>query len=141
MIENERRLCGEVDVKAACRCLGVSRSGYGRWRKRNKAKAADTRETSLKNAIHDVAARFPRYGYRRITKALHRSGEKVNHKRVQRIMRQESLSCKKRLFHPQTTDSNHSLTTYPNLAKDLKPTDVNQLWVSDITYIQQPHRV
>ena len=138
MIENERRLCGKVDVKAACRCLGVSRSGYAKWRKRNKAKASDTRETSLKNAIHDVAARFPRYGYRRITKALHRNGEKVNHKRVQRIMRQESLLCKKRLFRPQTTDSNHSLMTYPNLAKGLKPTDVNQLWVSDITYIQLP---
>jgi transposase InsO family protein len=40
------------------------------------------------------------------------------------------------MFRPQTTDSNHNLRTYPNLAKDMKVTDLNQLWVADITYIR-----
>ncbi len=35
-----------------------------------------------------------------------------------------------------TTDSNHGEKIYPNLARDLKVTDINQLWVADITYIQ-----
>ena len=53
-------------------------------------------------------------------------------------MRQEKLLCQRKLFHPRTTNSDHALKTYPNLAKHIKPTAVNQLWVSDITYIQLP---
>ena len=37
---------------------------------------------------------------------------------------------------PPTTDSKHRLTVYPNLARDLLLTDINQLWVADITYIR-----
>ena len=36
---------------------------------------------------------FPGYGYRRVTKELYRRGWSVNHKRVLRIMREESLLC------------------------------------------------
>ena len=36
----------------------------------------------------------------------------------------------------RTTDSNHSLTVYPNLARGLALSNINQLWVSDITYIR-----
>jgi putative transposase len=35
-----------------------------------------------------------------------------------------------------TTDSRHNLPTYPNLARDMVPTAINQLWVADITYIR-----
>jgi putative transposase len=35
-----------------------------------------------------------------------------------------------------TTDSNHGLSIYPNLDTDLTPSNVNQLWVADITYIR-----
>ena len=38
-----------------------------------------------------------------------------------------------------TTDSNHSFRIYPNLTKNLNVTRLNQLWVSDITYIRLPH--
>ncbi len=51
-------------------------------------------------------------------------------------MREDSLLCVKRLFRPVTTDSNHRLRVYPNLAKDLEVTGLNQLWVADITYIR-----
>lgn len=138
MIRNEQLIGDGADVESACRCLGVSRSGYARWLKRDLQDAASAKDADIKNSIHDVAARFPRYGYRRVTKALHRDGEMVNHKHVLRIMREEDLLCRKKSFRVQTTDSNHQLRTYPNLAKDLALTDVNQLWVSDITYIQLP---
>ena len=51
-------------------------------------------------------------------------------------MREDNLLCIKKNFTPRTTDSEHNLTVYPNLAKDLKVTAVNQLWVADITYIR-----
>ena len=51
-------------------------------------------------------------------------------------MREDNLLCMKKRFRLQTTDSNHSEKIYLNLAKDLIVTDINQLWVADITYIQ-----
>ena len=81
---------------------------------------------------------FPGYGYRRVAAELHRRGWIVNHKRVLRIMRKESLLCQiKRRFVP-TTDSAHTFGIYPNLIKDIEIGDLNQVWISDITYIRLP---
>jgi transposase InsO family protein len=60
----------------------------------------------------------------------------VNSKRVLRIMREDNLLCHRRKKFVRTTDSDHGLRVYPNLAKDLVLTGVNQLWVADITYIR-----
>jgi putative transposase len=82
---------------------------------------------------------FPGYGYRRVTKELYRRGWTVNHKRVLRLMRQESLLCqiKQRRFVP-TTDSAHAFGVYPNLIKDRKLDGLDQAWISDITYVRLP---
>ncbi len=45
------------------------------------------------------------------------------------------LKVRNRIRKPRTTDSTHGLPVYPNLVKGFIPTRVNQLWVSDITYI------
>jgi transposase InsO family protein len=67
---------------------------------------------------------------------VRRRGFDVNHKRVLRLMRADNLLCVRRRAFVLTTDSRHSLPVYPNLARELAPTAVNQLWVSDITYIR-----
>ncbi len=65
------------------------------------------------------------------------SGWAVNHKRVLRITREDNLLClKKRKFRPATTDSRHGWRVWPNLARRMLPMAVNQLWVSDITYVR-----
>src|SRR6202035_2808646 len=59
------------------------------------------------------------------------------HKRVARIRREDNLLCvPKQAFRPPTTDSRHHWYVWPNLARHLVPTTVNQLWVADITYIR-----
>jgi transposase InsO family protein len=76
-----------------------------------------------------------------VTKALQRAGWVINHKRVLRLMREESLLCRLRRRWVKTTDSQHGLEVYPNL---LKPagwrllTGKDQAWVADITYIRLP---
>lgn len=76
-------------------------------------------------------------GYRRITAQLRHLGFVVNHKRVQRLRREDNLLCLRRpAFRPATTDSKHRFKVYPNLARKLLATTVNQLWVSDITYVR-----
>src|SRR6202043_2641341 len=60
----------------------------------------------------------------------------VNHKRVLRMMREDNLLCVRRRAFVVTTDSRHDLPVYSNLAREIKPTAINQLWVADITYIR-----
>ena len=52
------------------------------------------------------------------------------------VMRKYGLLIKKRRGKPQTTDSNHWMKKYPNLIKQWEPTASDQLWVSDITYLE-----
>lgn len=53
-------------------------------------------EAPLTKRIVELAAAFGRYGYRRITALLNREGWRVNHKRVERIWRQQGLKIPKR---------------------------------------------
>jgi putative transposase len=90
----------------------------------------------LRDAIQKIALEMPAYGYRRITEELRGQGWAVNGKRVLRMMREDNLLCLRRRKFVVTTDSNHRLPIYPNLARDLKVAGLNQLWVADLTYIR-----
>jgi hypothetical protein len=117
-----------------CVLSEVSRAGYYRhWR----CTAPRLEETELRDAIQHLALSHRHYGYRRITALLSREGWSVNHKRVLRLMREDNLLClRRRTFIPATTDSDHRFRVYPNLARKLETTAVNQLWVADITYVR-----
>jgi len=93
-------------------------------------------ERALTDRIEGIAEEFPPYGYRKVTAQLHREGLLVNHKRIQRIMRERGLGVKKRRRFVRTTDSNHPYPVYPNLIKHHVVTGINQVWVADLTYIR-----
>lgn len=128
-------LIGEagIPVTKAAELLGVSRSGYYRWRKKTNDNSGDM---ELRNLIQKIAIEFPAYGYRRITAELRNRGYTVNHKKVLRLMREDNLLCVKKTFKPVTTNSNHKYRKYPNLLKDLEINRINQVWAADITYIR-----
>jgi len=91
----------------------------------------------VRSAIQTIALEHRRrYGYRRITAELHRRGMQVNHKRVARIMREDNLLGAQPKLFVVTTNSNHKLEIYLNLASRMKLTGIHQLWVADITYIR-----
>ena len=92
-------------------------------------------EARLVEEIKAVCAEWPAYGYRRVTLELHDQGHVINHKKVMRLMKENGLSVRSRRRFTVTTDSNHDGPIFPNLARDIVPTSVNQLWVADITYI------
>ena len=90
----------------------------------------------LRSVVQKIALSQPSYGYRRVQAELRRRGHQVNHKRVRRLMREDNLLCLRRRSFVRTTDSRHGFTVYPNLARKMVLTDINQLWVADITYIR-----
>ena len=136
MIEQVRKEHPEMSIERLCELMGVSRSWY--YGRPSGAEKKAKQDVALRDAIERIILEFPGYGYRRITAALRRAGWTVNHKRVLRIMRQESLLCQlKRRFVP-TTDSAHTFGRYPNLIKDIEIDGLDQAWISDITYIRLP---
>lgn len=123
----------ELPIRRACSGLQIGKSSYYEW----KMKKPKDEDTALRNEIQGIALEFPCYGYRRITHELHRRKIPINHKRVLRIIKEDNLLCRrKKTFRPVTTQSNHNCRIYPNLAKNLKVTGLNQLWVADITFIR-----
>ena len=120
-------------MNALCQMTGLSRAGFYRWR---APRAATPVEMEVRDQMQKVALGSPAYGYRRITAELQERGFAVNHKRVLRMMREDNLLCVRRRAFVVTTDSRHNLPVYPNLAREIKPTAINQLWIADITYIR-----
>jgi putative transposase len=125
----------DLSVRRLCALLGVGRSWY---HERPERPTQAERDVALRDAVERLVLAFPGYGYRRVTKALRREGWAVNHKRVLRLMRQESLLCQLERRFVVTTDSGHGLRTYPNLVAGLEPTGPDQVWVADITYVRLP---
>jgi transposase InsO family protein len=135
MIAHARAEHPELSVRRLCTLFGVGRTWYYTH---PTAAAVAARDTALRDAIERTVLAFPGYGYRRVTRALHREGWAVNHKRVLRVMRHEALLCQLRRRFVATTDSRHGERRYPNLVKDLAVVRPDQVWVADITYVRLP---
>jgi putative transposase len=115
--------------------IGLARSTYYRAPKRS-ASARSEADAPLRQAIETIRDEFPAYGYRRITRELHRRGTLANHKRVARVMRESLLAPRPRRRYVLTTDSAHEEPIFPNLLRELRPTGPNQVWVADLTYLR-----
>ena len=112
----------------------VSRSGFYRFDEDGPPRPDGDME--LRDAIQRIALEWPSYGRPRITAELRRQGWTVNPKRVRRLLREDNLLCVRKRKFVVTTDSNHGRKIYPNLAREMTLTGVDQLWVADITYIR-----
>lgn len=121
-------LAEEYTVSLACAVLDVPRSSY-------YYQPANREEQALRTAISDLAAQWPTYGYRRITRELQRAAWPVNHKRVERLMADMDLQVRPVRKKKWTTDSRHDWPRFPNLVLGLQVTHPDQVWVGDITYI------
>ena len=121
-------------MRQICAILGISRS----WYYAADAGTPSEADTALLARIEEIVLEFPGYGYRRVTKALQRAGQEVNHKRVLRLMREELLLCQLKRRFVATTDSRHTFGSHPNRIKDLVVTRLNQVWIADLTYVRLP---
>ena len=124
---------GGLTIREMCESARVSRAGYYRsWRKQEPKQE----QNALRDAIQRLALKHRHYGYRRIGRLLTRDGWLVNHKRVLRLMGDDNLLSIRRRRFVVTTDSEHQWRVYPNLARRMELSHINQLWVADITYVR-----
>ena len=125
---------GSLSIERMCQLAQVSRAGF--YRSLQEQRPVEE-EMEVRSAIQQIAIEHRRrYGYRRISAELRRRGMPVNHKRVLRMMREDNLLAVKRRRFVVTTDSNHKLEIYLNLASRMRLTGIDQLGVADITYIR-----
>jgi putative transposase len=123
-------LQGSLSIERMCQMVPVSHRGFYRSLKEQQPVEE---EMEVRSAIQQIALEHRRrYPYRRITAELHRRGMEVNHKR----MREDNLRGVQPKRFVVTTNSNHKLEIYLNLAGRMKLTGIDQLWVADITYIR-----
>ena len=120
-----------------CRVLEVSRSGYYAWKKRPKSLRQQENELLLEKIKDSFENSNKTYGVRRITDDLHDQGKAANHKRVARIKRENGIYPKQYKAFVVTTDSDHDKPVARNfLRRNFCAEEPNQVWVTDLTYIQ-----
>jgi putative transposase len=125
---------GNLGVERMCQLAEVSRASFYRSL---KERAPAEEDVEVRSAIQQVTLEHRRrYGSRRVTAALRRRGMIVNRKRVARLMREDNLLAIQPRSFVVTTDSDHELEVYLNVASRMNVKGVNQLWVADITYIR-----
>lgn len=134
-IEKHRQIYA---VTMMCELLSVSRSGLNAARRRTPSKRTRDDKQLVEQIRCAQHKHRGRYGRRRMTPEVSEmQGRQINHKRVERLMREHGLqSHKRRRFRVVTTDSRHAHPVAPNvLERDFEATQPNQKWLADMTYV------
>lgn len=119
-----------------CRVLLVSVSGFYAWRRRPVSQRVREDERLGKQIEEIFEHHHKRYGSPRIHIELTKQNERVSRKRVVRIMQDKGLVARSKRRTTATTDSNHNEPIAPNLLeRNFDQTELNKVWVGDITYI------
>lgn len=122
---------------ALCAALEVSRAGYYAWSSSAET-ARQRRDRELMPVVCDIFWQHKRrYGARRIAVELAARGKPCGVDRVAKLLKMQGLQAiQPQSYQPRTTDSRHKLGYSPNLlSKSPPPTQLNRVWVADITYI------
>ena len=119
----------KLPVSRQCELLGLPRSSFY-----YQPEPQCDRDARLMRRIDELYLAHPFYGSRQMTRTLRREGHTINRKRVRRLMRRmglEAIYQKPNLSRP---DAAHKI--YPYLLRKLAVTRPNQVWATDITYVQ-----
>lgn len=133
LIEAERT---SFPVEFMCRMLGVSRSGYYDWRDRSPSKRS-CEDATLSGKIREIHQRSRHtYGSPRIHAELRSIGTRCSRKRVARLMREAGLQgCMRGRRRGTTRRSKRAPAAEDLLKRNFAATEVDRIWVADITYV------
>jgi putative transposase len=116
--------------------IGISPSTYYYKPKRSRLERAKE-DLDIKAAIEKIREDLPQAGYRTLLRYLSREHDiKIGETKLRRIIGENNLQAKQIKRFVKTTWSEHDELVYPNLLPEMTVTDVNQVWVADLTYIR-----
>jgi putative transposase len=121
----------ELSIRRQCELIGLNRSTFY-----YQPAMESSLNLRLMRLIDEQYTKTPFYGYPKMTAHLRRLGQRVNPKRVRRLMRKMGLQAV--YAKPRTTVAAKSHKVYPYLLRGLAITRVNQVWCADITYVPMP---
>lgn len=124
-------------VDLMCQLLGVKRSGYYRFQKKQSSTPVNTEHTDMLDWVKKIAKESHySYGSRRMKRALNALGYPVSRNKARKLMREAGVYARYRKKYKVTTDSNHKYPLFDNLVnRQFTMMQPNQAYVSDITYI------
>lgn len=118
----------KLSVAEQCRMVNISRSSFYAYKQQQPLN-----DQEIINAISAIYNQHPEYGSRRITAILKRQGINVNRKRTQRLMKLMNIQGVQKKRNLSIPRKDHQ--KYPYIARDNPITCINQVWSTDITYI------
>jgi len=120
-----------------CKVLEVSRSGYYKWLSRGISPRQEKREKLLQRILEIFEEKLETYGCPRMFEQLRREGFVCGYNTVEKLMKENEIRPKQRRKFKVTTDSKHDLPIAPNiLNREFTVEEQDEVWVSDITYIE-----
>lgn len=123
--------------------FGISRQGYYQKQQRIQKRLEELRE--VKTEVLAERRYLPRLGtrklYYRLKKKFRDRGIKIGRDGLFSFLRSEHMLIRKHRSYHKTTNSKHWLRKYPNLLINRKSVRPNEIWVSDITYIETKEKV
>lgn len=117
-----------ISIARQCELLAIARSSYY-----YEPCPESLENLALMRLIDEQYMETPFYGIRRMTAYLQMCGHAVNHKRIQRLMRQMGLAAVYQ--KPRTSIANKAHMVYPYLLRNVAIERRNQVWSTDITYV------
>lgn len=115
--------------------MEISTSTYHYKPKVSRAEK-EKRDADIRGEVEQIRVEQPRVGYRPLLKHLRETGVDIGERRLREVLKKFQLQIKPRRRFVRTTNSEHGFKVYENLVKGLTVSGINQVWVSDITYIR-----
>jgi putative transposase len=119
---------GKLSIRRQCALLGMARSGVYRQRQ-----PSNDNDLAVMRRLDELFTAWPFLGSRRMAAILRGEGQRINRKRVQRLMRQMGIAALGP--KPRTTQPALGHKVFPYLLRDMAIDRPNQVWAADITYV------
>ena len=132
-----------MSLSLSCRLLSISRQAIYQQEKRQKARIIELKP--VKEMVLELRRFMPRLGTRKlywlIKPKLEGAGIKLGRDGLFSYLKMNDLLVKPKRSYTKTTDSKHWMKKHPNLLKEFEPIKAEQVFVSDITYVESDEGV
>lgn len=123
-----------MSLSKMCELFGYTRQGHWRHLKEHYREEIDA--TALLGEVREIRKEMPRCGVRKIQVLLEDRGHRIGRDRLFALLRSSGMLVHRKHYRVVTTYSKHWMKKYANLVKTIILDRPNQIWVSDITYVE-----